>query len=137
MPGSRLQARQAPAPAPIHAASQPAKPTHRLLRGYAFDPSLATRLETALVSKVRYRVPGETLQPGPCGEHVEAIDVNPASGCFYAPVNLDHPHILAQNGLAPSEGSPRPAETHRLRQGRPPLQPQRHARRRWPGADDE
>src|SRR6185295_12808967 len=26
--------------------------------------------------------------------------------CFYAPVNLDHPEVLAQNGLAPSEGNP-------------------------------
>ncbi|MFG6429337.1 hypothetical protein [Roseateles sp. LYH14W] len=101
-----MTASRAPAPTPVHAASQPARPTHRLLRGYAFDPSLATRLETALVSEVRYRVPWEALQPGPCGEYVEVIDVDPASGCFYAPVNLDHPHILAQHGLAPSEGNP-------------------------------
>jgi hypothetical protein len=34
------------------------------------------------------------------------IDVDPASGGFYEPVNLDDPSILAQDGLAPSEGTP-------------------------------
>jgi len=89
-----------------HAPSLPAKPTHRWLRGYAFDPSLATRLETALVSEVLYKVLWEDLEPGPAGEYVEVIDVDPASGCFYAPVDLDNPHVLSQNGLQPSEGNP-------------------------------
>ncbi len=89
-----------------HLPSQPSQPTHRLLRGYAFDPSLATNLETALVSEVTYRVPWERLHPGPIGEYVEVVDFDPASGCFYAPVYLDHPDVLAQNGLAPSEGNP-------------------------------
>jgi hypothetical protein len=34
-----------------HLASQPPTPTHRFLRGYAFDPSLATQLSTALVHR--------------------------------------------------------------------------------------
>jgi len=34
------------------------------------------------------------------------VDFDPPSGCFYAPVDLDDPKILAQNGLAPSEGNP-------------------------------
>src|SRR5262249_24062876 len=81
-------------------------PTHRQLRGYAFDPSLATQLETALVCEIDYKVPWEELRPGPIGEYVEVVDYDPASACFYAPVDLDHPSVLASNGLQPSEGSP-------------------------------
>jgi len=85
----------------------PAPPTHRALRGYAFDPSLATSLDTALVSEITYRVPWEELSCGVLrGEYVEVIDYDPASGCFYAPVDLNAPEVLATNGLAPSEGNP-------------------------------
>lgn len=91
---------------PVHLASQPQQPPHRALRGYAFDPSLATSLETALVSQIIYRVPWEGVDPGPVGEYVEVVDYDPASGCFYAPVDLNHPNVLAQEGLAPSEGNP-------------------------------
>ena len=94
------------ADAPPHLPSQALAPTHRRLRGYAFDPSLATSLETALVSEITYKVPWEALDPGPIGEYVEVVDFDPPSGCFYAPVNLNHPDVLAQNGLAPSEGNP-------------------------------
>jgi hypothetical protein len=90
----------------VHLPSQPAPPTHRYLRGYAFDPSLATQLETALVSEVTFKVPWEPLQRGPIGEYVEVVDYDPASGCFYDPVDLADPRILAQDGLAPSEGNP-------------------------------
>ncbi len=90
----------------IHRASQPQAPTHRLLRGYAFDPSLAGQLDTAQVSEILYKVPWEAMPDGPRGEYIEVVDFDPPSGCFYAPVNLDHPHILAQNGLAPSDGNP-------------------------------
>jgi hypothetical protein len=93
-------------PGPTPLASKPPLPTHRLLRGYAFDPSLATQLETALVSEITYKVPWENLDPGPIGEYLEVVDYDPPSDCFYAPVRLDDPAILAQNGLTPSEGSP-------------------------------
>jgi hypothetical protein len=101
-------ARRPPAAALIsrHLASQPPVPTQRYLRGYAFDPSLATQLETALVSEILYKVPWEPLKPGPIGEYVEVVDVDPPSDCFYAPVDLDHPNVLAQQGLTPSEGNP-------------------------------
>lgn len=89
-----------------HLASQPPEPTRRHLRGYAFDPRLAMSLQTALLSEITYKVPWENLRPGPIGEYIEVVDYDPSSGCFYAPVDLDHPHILAQNGLAPSEGNP-------------------------------
>lgn len=87
-------------------ASQPLAPIHRLLRGYAFDPTLATQLETALVSEITYKIPWEQVSPGPVGEYIEVVDYDPPSGCFYAPVDLNDERILAQNGLAPSEGNP-------------------------------
>ena len=89
-----------------HVASQPLAPTHRLLRGYGFDPTLATQLETALVSEITYEIPWEEVSPGPVGEYIEVVDYDPPSGCFYAPVDLNDERVLAQNGLAPSEGNP-------------------------------
>ncbi|NJR80042.1 hypothetical protein [Sphingomonas corticis] len=34
------------------------------------------------------------------------VDYDPACDLFYAPVDLNAPHVLAQNGLPPSEGRP-------------------------------
>lgn len=89
-----------------HLPSRPPRPIYRMLRGYAFDPSLTTSLETALVGEVTYKVPWERVEEGPIGEYVEVVDFDPPSGCFYAPIELDHPDVLAQNGIAPSEGNP-------------------------------
>lgn len=91
---------------PQHPASIPPEPTVRKLQGYAFDPSLATSLETAIVSAITYRIPWERLAPGPIGEYIEVVDYDPASGCYYMPVDLDDTAVLAQDGLAPSEGNP-------------------------------
>ena len=84
----------------------PGKPAFRCLRGYSGDPSLTIQLATAMVGELTFKVPWEALPPGPVGEYLEVIDVDPASGCFYEPVHLDDPSLLAQNGLAPSEGTP-------------------------------
>jgi hypothetical protein len=81
-------------------------PAFRMLRGYAFDPSLSTTLETARINETTFSVPWEPLVPGPIGEYLEVIDYDPASGRLYEPVDLEHPHVLAQDGLAPSESSP-------------------------------
>src|SRR4051794_31559241 len=81
-------------------------PPARRLRVYAFDPSLAQRIDTAGVQEIIVRVPWETLQLGPVGEYIEVVDVDPASDVVYPPVDLDDPHLLAQDGLAPSEGNP-------------------------------
>lgn len=85
---------------------EPSPPPFRWLRGYAFDPSLSTTLDTAGMNQTTFAVPWEKLHPGPVGEYIEVVDHDPASGRFYEPVNLDHPHVLAQDGLAPSESSP-------------------------------
>jgi hypothetical protein len=81
-------------------------PTHRRLRVYSFDPSLATQLETALVNQATIKVPWEELGLGPVGEYLEVVDYDPPSGCFYDPVDLNAGSLLAQDGLAPSEGNP-------------------------------
>lgn len=83
------------------------QPAMRRLRAYAFDPSLATRLKTSSVNAITVSVPFERdLKPGPVGEYLEVVDVDPASGYAYAPVDLNHPFLLAQDGLVPSEGNP-------------------------------
>jgi hypothetical protein len=82
-------------------------PPYRRLQAYAFDPSLTQQLDTALVNQATLKVPWEKdLGRGPAGEYVEVVDYDPASGCFYEPVDLNDPHLLAQDGLPPSEGSP-------------------------------
>ena len=86
---------------------RPPQPAHRRLRVYAYDPSLGTRLETLGINQATLEVPWEPdLLPGPLGEYVEVVDVDPVSRCCYAPVDLQHPHLLVQDGLTPSETNP-------------------------------
>jgi hypothetical protein len=88
-------------------------PDQRRLRAFAFDPTMGVELATAGINEVTLNVPWERdaagkdmLQPGPVGEYLEVVDRDPASGAYYAPVNLNHPNLLAQNGLGPSESNP-------------------------------
>lgn len=81
-------------------------PLVRKLRGFSFDPSLSAKLETAFINERTYAVPWEELSPGPVGEYVEVLDVDPASGSFYEPVDLGDPHLLAQDGLPASAANP-------------------------------
>ncbi|MGC4052833.1 MAG: hypothetical protein QM757_26185 [Paludibaculum sp.] len=82
-------------------------PVSRELRIYAFDPSVAASVDTAGISEISIAVPWEkNLQPGPIGEYLEVIDVDPASATFYKPVDLNDPRLLAQGSLAPSESNP-------------------------------
>jgi len=84
-----------------------APPQFRRLRGYAFDPSLSLRLDTAAINQTVFQLPWEAgLLPGPRGEYLEVVDVDPASGCWYDPVDLNDVHLVAQDGMAPSQGSP-------------------------------
>jgi hypothetical protein len=83
------------------------QPPYRRLNTYAFDPSLSMELENAALNRATLKVPWEPdLKPGPVGEYLEVVDYDPASRCFYEPVNLNDPYLLAQDGLAPSEGNP-------------------------------
>ena len=82
-------------------------PPYRALRVYAFDPLVATRLETVDINEAVIKVPWEqNLKAGPVGEYFEVVDVDPASDCAYAPIDLDNPAILARQGLTPTEGNP-------------------------------
>ena len=101
-----------------------AQPTSRRLRIYSIDPSLAQSLETHAIRVTRIEIPWEDgggeelfryseaekrdapLTAGPCGEYVEVIDFDPATGTYYKPVDLNDPYLLAQDGLPPSDGNP-------------------------------
>lgn len=90
------------------------KPPFRKLRGYAFDPSLSLKLETAQVNHITYKVeweeldlyPGSAKQTVPAGEYIEIIDYDPATEGFYNPVDLNDRYLLAQDGLEPSVSNP-------------------------------
>lgn len=85
----------------------PQQPLHRKLRVYAFDPAVANRLETAVLREVVLQVPWEDdLRPGPVGEYIEVIDYDPCDKCFYPPVHLNHPRLVAQDGPRPEVGNP-------------------------------
>jgi subtilisin family serine protease len=120
--GDSANVQPARAPSPISGGQLPrrvlsAPPPARRLRIYATDPGDGRTLETAFINTAIVEVPWEssgtaadggvsTLRPGPVGEYLEVVDVDPASGRFYPPVDLDDPLLLAQDGLAPSEGNP-------------------------------
>jgi hypothetical protein len=85
----------------------------RRLRVYAFDPQASTQIDSAAVNVATIALPweqkalGEQLGKGPVNAYLAVIDYDPASGQFYEPVDLNDPYLLAQDGLAPSEGDPR------------------------------
>jgi hypothetical protein len=83
-------------------------PNVRRLRIFSFDPALAARYDLAGVSGITIEIPWEKdLKPGPVGEYIEVIDIDPASNAAYAPVDLNAPALLATDGLQPSESDPR------------------------------
>lgn len=110
------------------------EPSQRRLRVFAFDPSLATQFQFAAINTATVNVPWEPppakrqtthhhdgkpdgtprgrqagshpLYLGPMGDYVEVIDHDPGSACFYEPIDLNDPRLLAQDGLAPSEANP-------------------------------
>jgi hypothetical protein len=81
-------------------------PNTRPLRVFAFDPLAATKLETLGINQTTIPVRWEGLEPGPVGDYLEVVDVDPASGVAYAPVDLNQPWPLSQGGLRPSEANP-------------------------------
>ena len=85
----------------------------RKLRVYAFDPQTASKRASIGYAYATIALPWEEtfieepLTVGPVNEYLEVIDVDPASRQFYEPVDLGDPHLLAQDGLTPSEGNPK------------------------------
>jgi hypothetical protein len=116
-PAAGRTARTVPAPVPPLASplgAPPPPPPHRRLRVFSFDPLLATDPEAmgmeSIVLKLDWddeSADGAKLQPGPVGEYLEVVDYDPASRCFYPPVDLNHPSLLAQDGMPLSETDPR------------------------------
>src|SRR6266852_3653503 len=88
---------------------EPPKPSRRL-RIYALDPSVGKKLDSIDVNETTLSVPWpsatEPLRPGPVGEYLEVVDVDPASNRVYDPVDLNNDQLLAQDGWPPSEGNP-------------------------------
>ena len=82
------------------------KPPYRRLRVFAFDPLLSYQAETHEINEITIDLPWDNVKIGPVDEYLEVIDYDPASQCFYAPVDLDDKNLLAQDGLPPSEGNP-------------------------------
>ncbi len=82
-------------------------PSFRRLRAFAFDPIMSRQIETYEVNEVTLRVPwDEDMELGPTDSYLEVVDCDPPSQAFYAPVQLNEPKLLAQDGLSPSEGNP-------------------------------
>lgn len=94
----------------------PAPPDKRRLRVFSMDPLLMSDPDTACFGTMEVEIPWEgaaqsnilvsELRPGPVGEYVEVVDVDPQSGQYYYPVDLNHPHVLAESGLVPTETNP-------------------------------
>jgi pimeloyl-ACP methyl ester carboxylesterase len=87
-------------------------PSCRRLKVFSFDPLLGTDLDSLGVDQITIELPwewtdGDRLQMGPVGEYLEVIDYDPANQCFYPPVDLNHPYVLAQDGVPVSESDPR------------------------------
>jgi hypothetical protein len=81
-------------------------PVNRPLRVFAFDPLTGTKLETVGINETTIPVRWERLEPGPVGDYLEVVDIDPATGVAYSPVDLDQPAPLSQAGLRPSEANP-------------------------------
>ena len=82
-------------------------PPFRRLKVFSLDPAADVQLDSALISRSVLQIPWEAeLGPGPSGEYLEVVDVDPSSACVYDPVDLNDPALLAQDGLSPSTGNP-------------------------------
>jgi len=83
-------------------------PLYRRLRVFTYDPLLANNPDLLHLNQTTLDVIWEDdLRAGPVGEYLEVVDVDSATGCCYAPVDLNHPSILSMSGLTPSESDPR------------------------------
>jgi hypothetical protein len=74
-------------------------PARRRLRVFTLDPT-RSRLEGATTV---LSVPWEPLRPGPSGQRIRVLDWDVATGAKAPAVDLDDPHLLAQDGLAADE----------------------------------
>jgi subtilisin family serine protease len=87
-------------------APEPPTPRRRRLRAYAYDPVLSGRMGQWGMNEAALSIRWEPLEPGPIGEYLEVVDIDPASNSAYAPVDLDDPRLIASDGHAPNESNP-------------------------------
>ena len=84
------------------------KPPTRKLRVFAIDPILKRDIETEGINEVTITLPwDDKLEIGPVDEYLAVVDYDPSTGVFYEPVDLNHPYVLARDGLSPTESDPR------------------------------
>ena len=79
-------------------------PPARTLKVYAFDPSAGNYVGNVMSVNLRWE---DGLLPGPVGRKIAVIDYDGANKCYYPPVDLNDPRVLARGGLDPSESDPR------------------------------
>ena len=96
------------APRPKPAFTQPPVPPYRRVRVFAKDPTLATAFATSAVGQVTLEIPWEPTESTTTGFRTEYLDIiddaiEPVIGGTSP--GLDHPHLLAQEGWAPSPGN--------------------------------
>ncbi len=82
---------------------KPDYPTNRSLKVYAFDPTKGRYLGNFMTIGVPYE---KNLEAGPIGKYLAVIDYDGSNSLYYPPVDLNHPAILAQGGLDPTESDP-------------------------------
>jgi hypothetical protein len=80
------------------------EPRTRALKVYALDPSAGQYIGNVMTVRIRWE---RNLRPGPIGRRFAVIDYDAANRCYYPPVDLDDPRLLAECGLDPSESDPR------------------------------
>jgi len=85
---------------------KPADPVHRLLRVYTQDPDASMHDAPLTIA----RVPWEPVVPGPGGALFRVHDENETRREVYAPVDLESPEVLRQQGLPASTADPRFAQ---------------------------
>lgn len=120
VPGGTLSVRdgnlQMAQPASVSPAKTPPRhlipardvPVVRRLRVFATDPMQALDLRRFDLATATITVPWDAaLKPGPVGEYIEVVDVDPQNGRFYRPVDLSDGNLVAQDGLLPSLEDPR------------------------------
>jgi hypothetical protein len=75
------------------------KPIMRELLVFAVDAGWTARSETVITNEMTLTIPWEDLRPGPAGGYFEVVDVDEYGKRLHEPVDLDHPDLLAQDGL--------------------------------------
>ncbi len=81
----------------------------RRLRVFAFDPTTARAYANREIKQVTISLPwdiDQEVKPGPSGGYIEVIDHDPASQCFYRPLDLNEARVLTGDGLEPAEEDP-------------------------------